>query len=175
MVYIRRCAVSSGGSDHRVQGECTLDGAGMETAARRGRFSGTGLRRRDDGERNGRPVGQGRLRVEPRDQVHGGRAGRRRQLLLPRVRREPGRSQPTAAVRLRHSHTAAGYVELYVQFTSPNVFPPFVCVTPTQPLSTSNSTFSPLYPKFCHHLSASLPPNRSVRRTLRSNQIKFIC
>jgi len=122
-----RCAISSSRSNHRVEGERPLTGARVAAAARRGRLGGARLRGRDDGERQRRAVGQGRVRVEPRDKVHGGRARRGRQLLLPCIRREQSRTQSTAAVRLRHSLTAAWYVELYVLFyqsTSPSIFFP---------------------------------------------------
>ena len=42
------------------------------------------------------------------------------------------------------------------------------CVTPTQPLGTSNSTFSLHHPTSSLPLSASLPHSRWVRRTLHS-------
>ena len=117
-VCVFRSSTPARWSDHRLEGERALAGAGVAAAARRRRLSGRRLRGRDDGERQRRTVGQGRLRVEPRDEVHGGRPRRGSQLLLPRVCREPSRVESTAAVRLRHAVTAARYVELVLFFRS---------------------------------------------------------
>jgi len=115
-MWLYRRALSSCWSNHCIQGKRALAGAGVATSTRRGWISGTRLRSWDDRERYGRPVGQGRVRVEPWDQVYRGRAGWGSQLFLPCVRREQSRPQSSITVRLRHSITATWYVELDVSF-----------------------------------------------------------
>jgi len=65
LIVAFRSSVSSGWSNHRVQGQRALSRAGVAATAQRGRITGPGLRSRDDGEWQWRSVGEGRLRVEP--------------------------------------------------------------------------------------------------------------